>query len=108
MREILGIETLCNGWCSPRKRYGKRKVEAIKRALPKVRLQLKSLINKSSRYEDEVYYGRRCQNDSDVICRMESTNQRKLKRKGLKKAILDALLDCASSDYYYEFEKDWG
>lgn len=108
MREILGIKILCNGWKSPRKRYGKRKVEAIKRVLPKVRLQLKSLINKADRYEDEVYYGWRCQNDSDVICRMESTNQRKLKSKGLKQAVLDALLDCAHSDFYYKFEKDWG
>jgi len=107
-REIIkGRQQICNGYSRPRNHYGKRKIQYISRLLPKCREILKNYVSQWE-YSNSLYYGERCKNDFDIIARMESTNQRKLFKHGIKWAIVDALLDCADSDYYYKYEKDWG
>ena len=102
------IETICNGYKFPRHtKYGKRKIEQIARQIKRQKSWLLEKIGDEPFYS-ELYYGSRCKSIDDVVIRMESANQRKLFAKGLKNAVRDVLLDCASSDYYYTFEKDWG
>lgn len=48
------------------------------------------------------------QNNQDVIDRLESADQKKIRKAGWDIAIRSALFDCMSADYYYTFKKDYG
>lgn len=108
IEHIKGIPQVCNGWKTPRKRYGKRLIRRIERAYPQQQQWIRNYCENHNEHYSNLWFGMRCKNINDTIIRMESANQRKLRKLGLKKAIRNALIDCASSDYYYMFEKDWG
>ena len=108
-REILiGREQICNGHYAPRKHFSKRKIEAIKRQLPKHQDWLIQTIKNKGCLNEDLLFGDRCASPKQVIWRMESAKQSNLKKLSLKWQIRDALLDCASSDFYYAYEKNWG
>ena len=54
--------------------------------------------------------GTRFYNDEDVIWRIESITPERLAGRDptSEDIIYDALYDCADSDYWYMYEKDWG
>ena len=108
IEHIKGIPQVCNGWKTPRKRYGKRLIRRIERAYPEQQKWIRCYCSSHDENYSNLWFGSRCKHISDTIVRMESANQRKLRKIGLKKAIRNALIDCAHSDYYYQFEKDWG
>ena len=54
--------------------------------------------------------GSRFYNDDDALWRIESITPERLAGKDptSEDIIYDALYDCADSDYWYMYEKDWG
>lgn len=105
---LLGHEQICNGHYAPRKHFSKRKIEAIKRQLPKHQDWLRQTIKDKGSLNEDLLFGDRCTSLEQVIRRMESAKQSRFKKLSLKWQIRDALLDCASSDFYYTYEKKWG
>jgi len=106
---ILGRECMCNGTCWPYTPYSEELKQQIIERLPAVRARFMEIYSKVNEHDEQVWYGDRCKDDSDIIHRMDSVrDQEALMKNGLDEAIYDALLDCASADYYYRFEKDWG
>lgn len=71
------------------------------------RKQLEKEIDK--RDDDRcLYLGNRFYSDDVVKQRIIKAKERSLEKFYGKDVIRAALLDCASADYYYMFEKDWG
>lgn len=97
---------VCNGWCTVRNKFTEEERQKIIDLLPTVRE--KFIKEYSERNDDlQLFCGHRFKDDTDVVIRMESARERQGDLT-LEEFIFDALYDCASSDYYYSFEKDWG
>lgn len=98
---------ICNGCASNRKKYTTRRVAKL---LPIIHRQRQAIIDKFGTCNNvrKMFAGLRFQNNQDVIDRLESADQKKIRKAGWDVAIRSALLDCMSADYYYTFEKDYG
>lgn len=56
----------------------------------------------------QLFCGTRFNSNETVIERIKQAKLRNLKKFCDNDVVRAALLDCASADYYYAFEKDWG
>lgn len=98
--------TICNGTCSPCKKYTKKRIAQLTPIIERERRRLISEIMDIHR--SQLLYGMKTKSNERVIWTMESANQEKLFAKGDVEAVRDALLNCMELDYYYRYEKDWG
>lgn len=96
-----------NGMVCPYTKYSAEKVKEIKELLktlrPKVEAEFLGLD-----HDKELYAGHRFKDDEMIIWRMASAIKENDLPADLTPVIREALLDAADSDFYYQFEKDWG
>lgn len=61
-------------------------------------------------HDAETYFGDRYKDDDWVFNYIQSGKHahREIKQNQYRELVLDALISCAQTDYYYRFEKDWG
>lgn len=102
---------LANGlhWPKPNPLTDEQKQSIIQK-LPAARELMQKEFNIQHDDELQLFAGHRFNSDDDVIARIESISPERLAEKDptSEDIIYDALYDCASADYYYQFEKDWG
>ena len=96
-------ETICNGVSIPSKAYDPEMTERLINIIHEEREKLRQDVNR----EEQLYCGTRFEDDEQVIARMESARQEKLFANGDREAVIDALYECMSADYWYQFEKEW-
>ena len=96
-------ETICNGVRIPRKAYDPEMRKRLIKIIHEEREKLRRDVNR----EEQLYCGTRFEDDEQVIARMESAAQEKLFANGDREAVIDALYECMSADYWYKFEKEW-
>ena len=84
--------------------------QAIIAKLPAARATMEKEFDISRNDDLQLFAGTRFNNDDDVIWRIESISPERLAGRDptSEDIIYDALYDCADSDYYYMFDKDWG
>ena len=87
--------------------------EIIKQKLPAARELMKKefdMDNFSMMHKLGLMDGHKFYNDDAVLWRIESITPERLAGKDptSEDIIYDALYDCADSDYWYMYEKDWG
>ena len=73
--------------------------------------QKRKLLEKEINGRDDnrcLYCGTRFNSDDVVKQRIVQAKERSLEKFYGDDVIRAALLDCASADYYYAFDKDWG
>lgn len=97
-------QTICNGYRIPCKAYSPERTKALIDIIHEEREKLRQDVNR----KEMLYCGTRFEDDEQVILRMESADQEKLFANGDHEAVIDALYECMSADYWYRFEKDWG
>lgn len=96
-------ETICNGVGIPHIAYTPEMTERLIKIIHEEREKLRQDVNR----EEQLYCGTRFEDDEQVIARMESADREKLFANGDREAVIDALYECMSADYWYQFEKEW-
>lgn len=96
-----------NGMASPYTKYSAEKVNEIKDLLKDLRSQVEAEFDGMS-HDEQLFAGSRFKDDEMIIWRMASAVKENDLPTDLTPVVREALLDAASSDYYYNFEKDWG
>lgn len=97
----------CNGYSLNADKFSEEVREAIKAHLPSCRTRfLKE--NKDNMGRSGIYYADyRFYGDDRVISRIESATHESNFLKHPDAWIMEALRDCAESDHWYTFEKEW-
>jgi hypothetical protein len=91
----------CNGFKSPRDRFSTRAVALIIELLPALRRSFQPV-------EGRQEIGVRCRDVDTITARIESATTELEFLAEPTAWVLAALDDCASADYYYTYEKDYG
>jgi hypothetical protein len=93
--------TTCNGFSSERNKFSTQSVALITELLPDLRQAFNPIDGKQC-------IGHRCNSVSSITARIESATSEREFLTEPTAWILAALDDCASADYYYTYEKDYG
>ena len=93
------------------KQYEKSTIELIKKLRPEVE---KELFKKGTDHQEKLMQGPRFYDDKDVwhalIMNLEKSKDVSIfdDPKKLEKAVKEALKQAADTDYYYQYDKDYG
>lgn len=98
----------CNGYVSPTPELSARARDLISAKIFRARVLLTKLFG-GINDEKQLYCEHRFNDDESVMARISSAyKDEEITPKTVGRILIDALYDCASADYYYAFEKDWG
>lgn len=108
----------CNGGIMDGERLPEPVAKAVVAVLPAARTLFKGRLDSNEISNREYFLGSRFETDADILNRIwaaVSPNSLFGPRGTVEQVqhdplgwALDALRDCASADYYYTFEKDYG
>ena len=99
-----------SGKVFPHESYSKENRQVLNEIIDNIRSDIRCKFNGLSR-NSGLLAGVRFNDNSDILCRIESNIREDDLPKDiedLKDVVEEALIDAASSDYYYAHEKDWG
>ena len=96
-----------NGMVTPYTKYSTETDNKIKDLLKSLRQQVKAEFDGCD-HTKQLFAGMSFKSDEMIIWRMASAVKENDLPADLTPVIREALLDAADSDYYYQFEKNWG
>lgn len=98
-----------SGKVFPHEPYSKENKQTLTEIIDNIRLDIYRKFNGLS-HDDGLLAGRRFNDNSDILCRIESNiceDDLPEDIEDLEDVVEEALIDAASCDYYYAYEKDW-
>lgn len=98
----------CNGWSSDRARFSKETVDFVQKMLLSTKTLFETEYCRAIGFGGEYELGIRYKSLDSIITTLESAVSEQDFLHCPTDWIMAALKDCASRDYYYKYEKDWG
>jgi hypothetical protein len=93
----------CNGYSSPRETFSESTRSLIKERLVVGR----ALFHNRAEFFGGLHFGARFNDDESALVRIESAAKEEEVLSNLDEWVWAALEDCASSDHWYAYEKQW-
>jgi hypothetical protein len=104
----MDFKNRCNGYSFAAIKFGEGTVATFKMRLGMNRERfIDYMATPAAKQDDKYDAGSRFFNDMTVLGRIESAASEAEFLADPDAWTLDALRDCASSDYYYNYEKSW-